>query len=162
RSTPPAAARAARPLTHGATTRAQRCRADDGRLPPGTVLTRVYKGAVLEVQVLAQGFAYQATVYRSLSAVAKPVTHSHCRAPPFCAAAPPAPAAPATEPTHDPARIRPRRRTPRGPLCRLHAQIDRRRPGPGVQLPRCPTRSRRSLHRQPGAGRLGLPAHPLR
>jgi Protein of unknown function (DUF2924) len=79
RSTPPAAARAARPpTTNGATTRPKRCRADDGRLPPGTVLTRVYKGAVLEVQVLAQGFAFQGTVYRSLSAVAKAVTHSHC------------------------------------------------------------------------------------
>src|SRR5262249_56668165 len=78
RSPPPAAARAAPPPTDGATTRPQRCRAEAGRPPPGTVLTRVYKGAVLEVQVLAQGFAYQGTVYRSLSAVAKAVTHSHC------------------------------------------------------------------------------------
>src|SRR5262249_36818354 len=78
RATPPAAARAARPLTHGATTRAQRSRADDRRPSPGTVLTRVYKGAVLEVQVLAPGFAYQGTVSRSLSAAAKAVTHSHC------------------------------------------------------------------------------------
>jgi Protein of unknown function (DUF2924) len=75
RSTPPAAAQ---PLTNGATTRAKRCRADDGQPAPGTILTRIYKGAVLEVHVLAQGFAYQGTVYRSLSAVAKAVTHSHC------------------------------------------------------------------------------------
>src|SRR5262245_45772150 len=77
RSTPPAA-RTARPPPNGATSRPKRCPADDGQPPPGTVLTRVYKGAVLEVQVLAQGFAYQGTVYRSLSAVAKAVTHSHC------------------------------------------------------------------------------------
>ncbi len=51
----------------------------DSRLPPaGTILTREYKGAVVQVQVLAQGFEYQGRVYKSLSATAKAVTGSHC------------------------------------------------------------------------------------
>src|SRR5689334_21111745 len=47
----------------------------DPRLPPpGTILTRPYKGQVLQVQVLTDGFAYAGRVYLSLSAVAKAVT----------------------------------------------------------------------------------------
>jgi hypothetical protein len=50
----------------------------DSRLPkPGTVLNRRYKGQVHQVQVLANGFAYQDATYRSLSAVAKAITGSH-------------------------------------------------------------------------------------
>jgi hypothetical protein len=51
----------------------------DNRLPPpGTILTRPYKGQTVQVQVLQSGFAYQGQVYPSLSAVAKAVTGSHC------------------------------------------------------------------------------------
>jgi hypothetical protein len=51
----------------------------DNRLPlPGTILTRPYKGQIVQVQVLTDGFAYQGQVYPSLSAVAKAVTGSHC------------------------------------------------------------------------------------
>src|SRR5205807_9260543 len=51
----------------------------DPRLPPpGSVLTRPYKGRQLQVQVLADGFAFEGLVYKSLSAVAKAVTGSHC------------------------------------------------------------------------------------
>jgi hypothetical protein len=51
----------------------------DARLPPpGTILTRLYKGQQLHVQVLTDGFAYAGTVYPSLSAVAKAITGSHC------------------------------------------------------------------------------------
>jgi hypothetical protein len=51
----------------------------DSRLPPpGTVITRPYKGGTIQVQVLPQGFEYQGEVYRSLSAVAKAITGSHC------------------------------------------------------------------------------------
>ena len=51
----------------------------DGRLPPpGTVLVRPYKGRTLQVRILTDGFAYQGRVYRSLSAVAKAITGSHC------------------------------------------------------------------------------------
>jgi len=51
----------------------------DVRLPlPGTVLTRDYKGETLHVQVLPEGFEYEGEVYKSLSAVAKRITGSHC------------------------------------------------------------------------------------
>jgi hypothetical protein len=51
----------------------------DKRLPPpGTILTRPYKGQLVQVQVLTEGFAYAGTVFPSLSAVAKAITGSHC------------------------------------------------------------------------------------
>jgi Protein of unknown function (DUF2924) len=51
----------------------------DHRLPPpGTILTRPYKGQQLHVQVLTDGFAFAGRVYPSLSAVAKAITGSHC------------------------------------------------------------------------------------
>jgi hypothetical protein len=50
----------------------------DPRLPPpGTILTRPYKGQQLQVQVLTEGFAYAGRVYASLSAVAKVITGTH-------------------------------------------------------------------------------------
>jgi Protein of unknown function (DUF2924) len=50
----------------------------DPRLPPpGTILTRPYKGQLVQVQVLTEGFAYGGHVYASLSAVAKAITGSH-------------------------------------------------------------------------------------
>jgi hypothetical protein len=54
-------------------------RASDPRLPKtGTVLNRRYRGQLHQVQVLANGFAYGTSTYRSLSAVAKAITGSHC------------------------------------------------------------------------------------
>lgn len=51
----------------------------DGRLPPpGSIITRDYKGATLHVQVLPHGFEFAGEVYKSLSAVAKAITGSHC------------------------------------------------------------------------------------
>jgi hypothetical protein len=54
-------------------------RIKDRRLPmPGTVLTREYKGKLIQVEVLEDGyFEYEGVKYRSLSAVAKAVTGSH-------------------------------------------------------------------------------------
>src|SRR5262249_10509171 len=50
----------------------------DARLPPpGTTLTRPYKGQLMQVQVLTEGFAYGGRVYASLRAVAKAITGSH-------------------------------------------------------------------------------------
>jgi len=50
----------------------------DRRLPPpGTILTRPYKGLLIQVQVLTEGFAYAGRIYPSLSAVAKTITGSH-------------------------------------------------------------------------------------
>lgn len=45
---------------------------------PGTVLARIYKGETLQVKVLPAGFEYEGEVYKSLSAVAKKITGSHC------------------------------------------------------------------------------------
>jgi hypothetical protein len=51
----------------------------DDRLPrPGTILTRRYKGRTLQVEVLEHGFRFDGQTHRSLSAVAKAVTGSHC------------------------------------------------------------------------------------
>jgi hypothetical protein len=47
----------------------------DWRLPePGTLLSRCYQGQDVVVQVLIEGFEYQARHYRSLSAIAREVT----------------------------------------------------------------------------------------
>jgi Protein of unknown function (DUF2924) len=53
--------------------------AADQRLPPpGSILNRLYKGKLLQVTILDKGFAFEGVVYRSLSAVAKAITGSHC------------------------------------------------------------------------------------
>ncbi|MBY0261081.1 MAG: DUF2924 domain-containing protein [Phycisphaerales bacterium] len=51
----------------------------DPRLPrAGTVIRRRYKGAYLHVRVLAAGFEFNGQTYRSLTAVARAATGSHC------------------------------------------------------------------------------------
>ena len=51
----------------------------DNRLPPpGSVITRSYKGDNLQVKVLADGFEFEGERFTSLSAVAKRITGSHC------------------------------------------------------------------------------------
>ena len=45
---------------------------------PGTVLKRTHRGTDHVVHVLAEGFEYQGTLYRSLTAVAATITGSHC------------------------------------------------------------------------------------
>ena len=44
---------------------------------PGALITRHYRGRMVQVRVLADGFEYEGVTYRSLSAVAKVVTGSH-------------------------------------------------------------------------------------
>lgn len=47
--------------------------------PPGSVIERQYKGANLQVAILADGqFEFQGERYKSLSAVAKKISGSHC------------------------------------------------------------------------------------
>jgi hypothetical protein len=53
-------------------------RADDRLPPPGTVITRNYKGEALQVRVLEHGFEFEGEVFASLSAVARKITGSHC------------------------------------------------------------------------------------
>lgn len=45
--------------------------------PPGTVLTRRYRGQAYHVRVRQDGFEYDGQVFRSLSAIAKIITGSH-------------------------------------------------------------------------------------
>ena len=48
------------------------------RIPlPGTILTRQYRGRLIEVTVLPGGFEWEGEVYKSLTAVAQAVTGSH-------------------------------------------------------------------------------------
>jgi hypothetical protein len=78
RLAPPRAAKITTP-SDGRTATASVPARPDGRLPPpGTLLTRPYKGRRIEVRILPKGFEYEGEVYRSLSAVAKAVTGSHC------------------------------------------------------------------------------------
>ena len=76
RLTPPRGAVSVSPATPANST--LKLQSDARVPPPGTVLTRAYKGRVLRVQVLAHGFLYAGQTYASLSAVAKAVTGSHC------------------------------------------------------------------------------------
>lgn len=47
----------------------------DSRLPPpGSYLEREYKGRLIIVKVLIDGFEFEGKVYRSLSAIARAVT----------------------------------------------------------------------------------------
>ncbi len=51
----------------------------DARLPPvGSLLVRKYRGQMLQVRILADGFEFEGDVHPSLSAVAKAITGSHC------------------------------------------------------------------------------------
>jgi hypothetical protein len=59
-------------------TRTLKFPANDRLPPPGTIITRLYKGQTLQVQILAKGFEHDGQVFASLSAVAKHVTGSHC------------------------------------------------------------------------------------
>ncbi len=52
--------------------------ARDPRLPPpGNWIERDYKGTMIRVLVVADGFEYEGRRYRSLSAIAKAITGSH-------------------------------------------------------------------------------------
>lgn len=48
------------------------------RVPlPGTVISKTYKGSLIEVKVLHQGFEYGGKMYRSLSRIAREVSGVH-------------------------------------------------------------------------------------
>lgn len=66
-------------ISEGATTRTIECPVAPSRTPlPGMLITRRYKGQLIQVRVLADGFEYLGERYRSLSAIAKQITGSHC------------------------------------------------------------------------------------
>jgi len=78
RTTAPKAPKLA-PGAANRTTATTLCVAGDDRLPmPGATITRQYKGQMLEVHVLADAFEFEGEVYKSLSAVAKAITGTHC------------------------------------------------------------------------------------
>lgn len=53
-------------------------RRGDKRVPlAGSVITRIYKGQALAVNVRSAGFEFEGDVYKSLSAVAKKITGTH-------------------------------------------------------------------------------------
>lgn len=65
-------------LVHGGVASAPMPIHRDERVPPpGTILTRQFKGVVHRVAILPNGFEYDGEVYRSLSAVAHTITGSH-------------------------------------------------------------------------------------
>ena len=74
----PPAMKAAPPPREEAPVHTAPLQADDRLPPPGTVLTRKYKGNVLHVKVRPDGFEHEGVVHASLSAVAKHITGSHC------------------------------------------------------------------------------------
>jgi hypothetical protein len=78
RTTIPAARLAATSSATPTVVRSVRSESDDRLPPPGTVLTRSYKGETVQVKVLTGGFEYDGNVYGSLSAAAKAITGSHC------------------------------------------------------------------------------------
>ena len=65
------------PAATGRTKTALVTRKDDRLPPPGSVLTRDYKGQTLHVTVRDDGFEFEGVTYRTLSACAKAITASH-------------------------------------------------------------------------------------
>jgi hypothetical protein len=74
----PPKAKAIEAPTERTATGALRIKDNDRLPPPGSVITRNYKGSDLQVKVLASGFEFEGQVYKSLSAVAKAITGQHC------------------------------------------------------------------------------------
>jgi len=67
------------PIPTGETVTLDVATSHDARLPtPGTAIIRKYKGRKIEVVVLNDGFEFDGKRYKSLTAVAKAITGSHC------------------------------------------------------------------------------------
>jgi hypothetical protein len=77
RTTPPKL-RVVQSAAKRVTTETVRFQVDRRLPPPGTIVTREYKGETLQVSVLPSGFEFQGEVFKSLSAVAKAITGQHC------------------------------------------------------------------------------------
>ncbi len=78
RLSPPKAKPASPAPTARTKTAALAVKGDNRLPPPGTIITREYKGQTLQVKVLPAGFEFEGEVYKSLSAVAKAITGQHC------------------------------------------------------------------------------------
>ena len=139
-------------------------------LPRGGQLQRRahWQGVEHCVTVRADDFEYLGRPYKSLSSVAREITGTKWNGWVFFGlktlAGPEMtvrPLAPAARVADRPCRSRgtlaagPQVDHPQASLRRLHAQIQRRRPGHGLQLAGCPARVLRSLRRQPAGRGLG-------
>lgn len=70
--------KALRPGNVAATTEDNPKKKRDLRLPiPGTIITKDYKGQMIEVRVLDGGFDYKGKVFKTLTAIAKEITGAH-------------------------------------------------------------------------------------
>jgi len=78
RLSPPKAKPASPSPTSRTKTAALAVKGDDRLPPPGTIITREYKGQSLQVKVLPKGFEFEGEVYKTISAVAKVITGQHC------------------------------------------------------------------------------------
>jgi hypothetical protein len=78
RMSPPKAEPTSRAPSARTKTSALAVKGDNRLPPPGTIITRKYKGQTLQVQVLPKGFEFEGEVYKSLSAAAKAITGQHC------------------------------------------------------------------------------------
>jgi hypothetical protein len=79
RATPPRDFGAPSAATGALKTRSQVSIHTDPRIPSvGTSITREYKGRTIEVRVVKDGFEYDGAKYKSLTAVAKKISGSHC------------------------------------------------------------------------------------
>lgn len=67
-----------RALRQNGGSQASKAKTRDKRLPvPGSVISKVYKGNIINVNVLDKGFEYNGKVYRTLSSVAGAITGQH-------------------------------------------------------------------------------------
>ncbi|MCX7428722.1 MAG: DUF2924 domain-containing protein [Planctomycetia bacterium] len=78
RTTAPRAPKPAPAPAEGTATGAISVAVDNRLPPPGQEIMREYKGQKLIVRVLQHGFEFEGEVYKSLSAVAKAITGTHC------------------------------------------------------------------------------------
>lgn len=64
--------------------------------PPGSILSRDWRGTIHNVTVLETGFAYQGMIFATLSPIVKQITGSHTSGPAFFGLRPKKSASPAT------------------------------------------------------------------
>ena len=108
-------------------------------VPPGTILTREWRGVRHQVEAQATDFCSAGRAWKSLSEVARAITGTRWNGPRFFG-------------------LREQRQMKAAALRDLHAQKLRGGPRPVVQQPRCPARGLRSLRAsQKSEGWIALP-----
>src|SRR3984893_1111866 len=136
-------------------------------LKPGTRLVREWQGRTYDVRVLDDGFSWQGTSYRSLSALAGKITGTAWSGPLFFGLKPNRSATRRSSRVPGPAGAPTVARNAAGggepqTLRDLHPQILRGRARAGIQFARGAARRLRGLHSQPAARGLAVGEKPLR